>query len=147
MNKSNNLKSQVLSDDEEVQDIEISRKMKNKGALKPTHNYIDTEILEIVSSDENNENGDDKENDSIQKRGRYSLSIKEKVINYAKLNTITAASNKFKIQRTLISKWVKISSSKKKIKTKKSRFKHSSNNERAKFPTMEMNLLKYVKDK
>jgi hypothetical protein len=76
--------------------------MKKKGALKPIHKNIDTEIIEIVSSDENNENAVDKENDSIQKRGRYSLGIKDKVINYAKSNTITAASNKFKIQRTLI---------------------------------------------
>ena len=147
MQTSNNIKRKVLSDDEEVQNVEISRKLKKKDALKPINNNIDTEIIEIVSSDENNENEVDKENDSIQKRGRYSLGFKDKIINYANFNTITAASNKFKIQRTLISKWVKNSSTEKKIKTKKSRFKHSSNNERAKFPTMEIHLLKWVKDK
>ena len=123
---------------------------RKSGPLKPIDNNIDFEIIETVSgaeNDENKEKRDDKQNDGVHKRARYSIGLKDKIINYAKSITIPGASNKDKIERTIISKWVKNSLIEKKIKAIKSRFKHSSNNERGQFPTMEMNLLKWIKDK
>jgi transposase-like protein len=87
--------------------------------------------------------------ETTRKRSRYSLEFKNKVYKrQLVLNSISKAAKEFDLDRRQVAKWCKnFKEGENKMKNKRKTYKFKSKKDRAKFPNMEHDLLKWFVEK